>query len=337
MADPHLRAEALWYSAPQRAEIRAETLPASLGPGELRVRARHGAISRGTEALVFAGRVPPSEYARMRAPAMAGTFPFPVKYGYATVGTVEAGPPEWIGRSVFCLVPHQTVFTIDADAAIAVTDAVPPRRAVLAANMETALNALWDAAPGPADRIAVIGAGVVGALVAWLGGRLPGAEVTLVDIDASRQKVAQALGVRFALPEAAPQECDVVFHASATAAGLGTALRAAGVEATVLELSWYGAAEIPVALGAEFHSKRLKLLSSQVGLVAPSHRARWTHQRRLAAALALLAEPCFDALLEPAISFHDLPDRLPSILDHGSGILCQVIDYPPAPQHPSEA
>jgi threonine dehydrogenase-like Zn-dependent dehydrogenase len=304
-----------------------------LAPGAVRVRALHSAISRGTERLVFSGGVPESEFQRMRAPFMAGAFPFPVKYGYAMVGQVEQGPLK--GRAVFALHPHQTVFDVLADAVTPVPDGVPPARAVLAANMETALNAVWDAAPGPADRIAVIGAGVVGALVAYLCGRLPGAQVTLVDVDPSRAELARALGVSFAAPDKVHVDgeigdCDLVVHASGNAAGLKTALGLAGEEATVLEMSWYGTNDVAAPLGAAFHSRRLKLISSQVGKVAPSHRARWTYARRLAAALDLLKDPKLDVLLAPAIKFADLPARLPDILSPQGGVLCQVVDYPSA-------
>jgi NADPH:quinone reductase-like Zn-dependent oxidoreductase len=320
-------AAALWYVAPGRGEIREEPA-AEPGAREVRVRALHGALSRGTERLVFAGKVPASEFERMRAPFMGGTFPFPVKYGYAVVGRIEAGPPELRDRVVFSLHPHQSVFTLPAEAAIPVPAGVPARRAVLAANMETALNAVWDGAPGPADRIAVVGAGVVGSLIAFLCGKLAGAQVVLIDLVGSRAELAKRLGVDFALPDAAPADCDLVFHASGSAAGLATALRLAGDEAAVIELSWYGIEEVPIPLGEAFHSRRLRLVSSQVGRVAPSHRARWSPQRRLAAALNLLADPALDALLAPAVRFEDLPARLPAIFAAESGVLCQLIDYP---------
>src|SRR5664280_2435662 len=273
---PDRTTEALWYVGAGCAEIRNELL-AEPGRGEVRVRALYSAISRGTERLVLAGRVPTSEFERMRAPFMGGSFPFPVKYGYSTVGCVEAGPAEMLGRIVFVLHPHQNLFNIPLSAVVALPDGVPPARAVLAANMETALNAVWDAGPGPADRIAIVGAGVVGALVAFLCGRLAGAEVTLVDINPERAEMARKLGVDFAKPDAAPVDCDLVIHASGTAEGLSTALALAGEEATVLELSWYGEGQVAVPLGGAFHSRRLRLISSQVGQVAPSRRPRWTH------------------------------------------------------------
>jgi len=321
--------EALWYVAPGRIEIRAEPL-ADPGPDEVRVRTLYSGVSRGTERLVLAGRVPESEYERMRAPFMGGAFPFPVKYGYAAVGRVEGGPAGLVGRLVFALHPHQDVFNVPVETIVPLPDGVPPVRAVLAANMETALNAVWDAQPAPADRIVVVGAGVVGALVAWLCGGIPGTRVTLVDVDPARAALAHSLGVDFAKPDAAPGDCDLVVHASGTGSGLATALRLAGMEATVLELSWYGSGEVPVALGGAFHSRRLKLMSSQVGQVAPSRRPRWTHKRRLVAALDFLRDPRLDALLAPPIDFADLPARLPATFAPDSGVLCQLVRYPAA-------
>jgi NADPH:quinone reductase-like Zn-dependent oxidoreductase len=320
-------AEALWYVAPSRAEIRHERL-GEPGPSEVRVRALYSAISRGTERLVFAGRVPETEFARMRAPFMGGAFPFPVKYGYSMVGRVERGPAELVDQIVFALHPHQSAFILPAQAVVPLPHGLPPARAVLAANMETALNAMWDAAPAVADNIAVVGAGVVGSLVAWLCGRLPGVQVTMVDVESSRADLARTLGAGFATPDSAPEDCDLVVHASGTASGLATALRLAGEEATVLELSWFGAGEVAIPLGGAFHSRRLKLVSSQVGRVAPSHRARWTSRRRLAAALDLLEDSRLDALIAPAVGLHELPMRLPDIFAPESGVLCQPVTYP---------
>lgn len=318
---------ALWYCGPRQVELREEVLPPP-GASEMRVKTLYSAISRGTESLVFGGRVPAGEFGRMRAPFMAGDFPFPVKYGYAAVGQIENGSDDLRGKNIFALYPHQAAFNVPTGAAVPLPDDVPPLRAVLAANMETALNGMWDAAPGPADRIAVVGAGVVGSLVAYLCGRIPGADVTLVDINASRAELASQLGVGFAEPANAKADCDLVVHASGSPDGLRTALELAGDEATVLEMSWYGDAPVTAMLGGPFHSRRLRLISSQVGRIAPSHRPRWTHGRRLAAAIALLNDSRLDALLAPAVAFSDLPERLPNILDAGSGILCQPIIYP---------
>lgn len=319
-------ARALWYVDAGRAELRDEPL-GQLKPGTVRIRALHGAISRGTEALVAGGRVPPSEFQRMRAPFMTGTFPFPVKYGYSTVGVVEHGPADLRGRTVFTLHPHQTLFDVPEAAAVPVPTNVPASRVVLGANMETALNAVWDAGPGPFARVAVVGAGVVGALTGFLLREITAASVTLVDIDPGRARVASTLDLAFATPEQAPTECALVVHASATSGGLATALGLAADEATILELSWYGSTLVSVPLGGAFHSRRLRLVASQVGMVAPSHRQEWTYRRRLEKALTLLADERLDVLLEAPVAFGDLPARLPGILDPASGILCQRIDY----------
>jgi NADPH:quinone reductase-like Zn-dependent oxidoreductase len=319
------RAEALWYVAPGKAEVRSETV-APLVAGEVRVRAVASALSRGTERLIFSGRVPESEYERMRAPFMSGAFPFPVKYGYAMVGKVEDGPATLKGRLCFALYPHQTAFNLAAENIVPLPDGLPGERAVLAANMETALNATWDGDAEHARRIAVVGAGVLGLLVARLCAKL-GADVTVVDIEPSRAAVVRKLGAAFSSPQDAPADCDLVVHTSASEAGLATALRLAAFEATVLELSWYGAKDVRVPLGSAFHSQRLKLVSSQVGHVAPSHRATWTYRRRLEEALRLLDDPVLDALIAPPVAFKDLPEKLPDILNPTSGVLCQLIRY----------
>lgn len=319
-------ARALWYVARGRADLRAAALPARRD-GMARVQTLWTALSRGTERLVFNGLVSGPERERMRAPLQEGEFPFPVKYGYCAVGRVEEGPPDLLGRAVFCLHPHQDRFDADPAWLAPVPDAVPARRAVLAANMETALNALWDSGAGPGDRIVVVGAGVVGLLVAVLCAGLPGAEVTLVDSDLSRDAIARHLGCRFAKPLDAPGGADVVFHASAHPAGLACALACAGREASVVEMSWYGDRMVEAPLGLAFHAERLRLVSSQVGQVSPGRRPRWSHARRLAKALDLLADPRLDALITEEVAFADLPAALPRLLAPGAPGLGTVVRY----------
>jgi 2-desacetyl-2-hydroxyethyl bacteriochlorophyllide A dehydrogenase len=304
---------ALWYVAPRECALNAETLPEPPAQDCL-VRTLWSGVSRGTERLVFEGRVPAGEYERMRAPFQQGTFPFPVKYGYCAVGIVDAGPQHMLGKTVFCLHPHQDRFIAPADRLTHVPAIVPARRAILAANMETALNAHWDAGSGPADRIVVVGGGVLGLLVAWLAARLPGAEVTLVDTQPGRAALAQTLGFGFALPADAPTEADLVFHASASAAGLATAIGAAGLEARIVELSWYGEGAVQAPLGGAFHARRLQLVSTQVGGIAPSRRPRWDYARRATAAMALLDDDRLDALITEEIPFTEAATRLPAIL-----------------------
>lgn len=318
--------QSLWYVAPERVEIRSETL-GPLPKNSVQVRTLFSALSRGTESLVFKGLIPESEYIRMGAPFMGGKLPFPVKYGYSNVGRIELGPPELIGRLVFSLMPHQSIFQTDTANILLIPEEIPGQRAVLAANMETALNAVWDASPGPGDRIVIIGAGVLGCLIASLCGHLPGAEVTLVDINPGREDIAKKLGVQFSSPELVPTDCDLVIHCSASAAGLTTAIASAGEEATILELSWYGSNTVDLSLGGAFHSHQLKLQSSQVGHVSLSRRPRWSQRRRLAAALGMLSDSRLDNLLTKPLSFEALPSELPKIFGAQSSALCCLIQY----------
>lgn len=323
---PPSTSRAFWITAPGQGEIQSADLPIP-GPSKLLIKARYGAISRGTETLVFTGHVPPSQYDAMRAPFQEGAFPGPVKYGYVSVGTVLDGPADRIDATVFCLHPHQDYYIVPAVAAVSVPNTVPARRAVLAANMETAINGLWDADAGIGDRIVVIGAGLVGCLVAALAVRIPGTEVTLIDTDPAKAAVAATLGVGFAKPEDAGGNADLVIHASGNPAGLQTALTLAGFEATVLEMSWFGDRPASLMLGEAFHAKRLTLKSSQVGHVSVGRRARWSYTRRLAKALDLLSDPVFDALITDECLFEDLP-RVMDQLAHGtSGTLCHLIVY----------
>jgi NADPH:quinone reductase-like Zn-dependent oxidoreductase len=313
-------AHAFWLSAPGLGEIRPVTLPEP-GSDDVVVRALRSGVSRGTETLAFRGAVPP------RAPFQEGEFPGPVKYGYLSVGAVEEGPAELRGRTVFCLYPHQTAYVVPAGAVTVVPDDVPLSRAVLAGTVETAVNALWDAAPLVGDRVAVVGAGMVGCCVARLLARFPAVEVTLVDVDASRADVAAVLGVGFARPEDAVGGCDLVVHTSATSAGLQRSLELLAPEATVLDLSWYGDDEVRLSLGGAFHSGRLGLRASQVGTLSPARSGRRTTGDRLALALELLRDDAFDALLSGESRFEDLPAVMARLAAGDLPALCHTITY----------
>ncbi len=313
-----IEARAFWTVGPGQGEIRTEIFP-DAAPGQRMVRTLASGVSRGSELLVFAGRVPESQHPTMRAPLMGGEFPFPVKYGYSAVGRSADG------TRVFALHPHQDVFLAPEPMCIPVPDAVPTPRAVLAANMETALNLLWDAAPLAGERMLVIGAGVVGLLCAALLAHIPAARVTVVDTNAARAPVVRRFGCSFTPPELAPPDQELVVHASASEAGLRLALACTAFEARIVEASWFGDGAPAVPLGEAFHARRLRLIASQVGAVAPPMRGRRSHGERLATALELLADPAYDALLDGPTRFEDLPHKMPRILEPGG--LCHVITY----------
>lgn len=315
-----------WLCEPGVGEIRPVMLP-DPAPDDVLVRTLRTGISRGTETLVFRGGVPPSQYAAMRAPFQEGDFPGPVKYGYLNVGVVEQGPAALLGRTVFCLYPHQTAYVVPARSVVVVPDDVPPARAVLAGTVETAVNAMWDAAPLLGDRVAVVGAGMVGCCVARLLAGFPGVRVTLVDVDPSRAEIAAALGVAFALPADAVGGRDLVLHTSATSAGLQLALDLLATEGKVIELSWYGDADVTLSLGGAFHSGRLAIRASQVGMISPARRGRRSMTDRLALALDLLRDPAFDALITGESSFHELPEVMARLAAGHLAALCHTITY----------
>ncbi|GAA1447590.1 zinc-dependent alcohol dehydrogenase [Leifsonia poae] len=321
-----LEATAFWTEKPGAGALRSQTLP-SPRDGEVLVRTLFSGVSRGTETSVFGGHVPASEHERMRAPFQEGDFPGPVKYGYLNVGVVEQGPPELRGRTVFTLFPHQSAFVVPADAVVPVPDGVPARRAVLAGAVETAVNVLWDAAPLVGDRLTVIGAGMIGCCVARLAQGIPGVEVTLVDVDPARRSIAERLGVAFAEPAAAPHDRDLVINTSGSDAGLRLALETVVTEGEVIEASWYADRPASLMLGADFHSRRLTIRASQVGVVSRRRRDTRTTSDRLALALDLLRDPVFDALLTAESSWRDLPEVLSGLAEGPSSDLCHTIDW----------
>lgn len=321
-----MSAQAFWITGVGQGEIRSVELP-RLRNDQVQVSTLFTGISRGTEYLVFNGLVPNSEHQRMQAPFQDGEFSFPVKYGYINVGKVEQGPTALQGRKVFCLYPHQSEYVVPADAVTILPESVPTNRAILGANLETAINALWDAQPAVGDRISIVGAGVIGCLVAWLASRIPGCEVELIDVNSNREVLAEKLGVDFKLPEQASEDRDLVIHASASEQGINTALNLAGFEATVLELSWYGSNAVSVPLGKAFHSRRLQIRSSQVGQIAPTQRARWDYKRRLELALSMLKHNELDNLISGESQFAELPETMHNIMKNGRDVLCHRICY----------
>jgi NADPH:quinone reductase-like Zn-dependent oxidoreductase len=326
-------ARQFWIRSPGHGEI----LTAELAPRqehEVLVRARFSGVSRGTEAIVFRGEVPKSQYGAMRAPFQEGEFPGPVKYGYSSVGTVLEGPPHLAGRDVFCLYPHQDLYQVPAAAVSLLPEEVPAGRAVLAANLETALNVVWDGQPGPGDRILVIGAGVMGLLAAWLCAGIRGTDVTIFDVDPGRADVAATLGFGFTAEEPEGVDADLIIHASGHPEGLRTALVNAAVEAVILEVSWYGARSVVLPLGEAFHSRRLTIRSTQVGRIPPHRAARWDHRRRMRTALDLLRDERLDALVSGESAFDDLPRTLETLSRDPAGALCHRIRYGDPPRTP---
>lgn len=318
-------ASAFWATAPGVGELRSERLDPPRA-GEVFVRTLYTGVSRGTERLVLRGEVPESEYDRMRAPHQSGDFPFPVKYGYLNVGVVEQGEADLLGKTVFTLFPHQSRFAVRAADFTVVPYAVPARRAVLTGAVETALNVLWDARPALGDRITVIGAGMIGAAIARLARRFT-ADIALVDIDPAKRDLATRLGIAFTLPDDAAPDRDIVIDASGSPDGISLGLRLAATEGEIVVASWLGSKPVTLDLGADFHSRRLTLRSSQVGGIGVAKRGSRSTRERLQLALSLLADPAFDVLLGETRSFTELPGVMAEVANGSDGGLCTVVDW----------
>jgi threonine dehydrogenase-like Zn-dependent dehydrogenase len=317
---------AFWATSPGRGGLQ-EVSVRDPGPDDVRVKTSFSGVSRGTESLVFQGRVPESQQQAMRCPHQEGSFSFPIKYGYITVGIVES-EGELQGASVFCLHPHQEHFVVPKSDVVCLPDGLDPGRAVLAANMETAINGVWDANPQPGELISVIGAGVVGTLVAWRIRQSTGAEVQLIDRNPNRAALAHALGLDFSLPENAKGEQNLIVHASGSAEGLRKALDLAAPEGRIIEMSWFGDTDITLPLGGAFHSRRLTIRSSQVGQISPRMRAEWSYQRRMRLALDLLREhSALDELINEESLFSDLPETMVRLTSGPCEVLCHRIVY----------
>ncbi len=331
-----LHATAYWTTAREHGELRSEELPQP-GPGQVLVRALYSGISKGTEMVVHHGSVPPRVAEEMRAPHQEGEFPGPVKFGYLSVGVVEEGPAEWLGQRVFCLNPHQDLYVVELDALTKIPDSVPSQRAVLTGTVETAINALWEAGPRLGDRVAVVGAGLVGGMVATLLRTFPLQRLQLVDLDPNRRQLADTLGVELIHPDDALTDCDIVFHCSASQEGLERSLQLAGDEGDVIEMSWYANREVTLPLGEDFHARRLSIRASQVGVVARARRHRRTNADRLDLAVSLLADSVFDAFITGSSTFSDLPDVVQGLAQGTLDALCHVIEYPQERnlQHPT--
>lgn len=330
----HTQATAYWTTAREHGELRSEELSAP-GPDEALVRTLYSGISKGTEMVVHRGSVPPRVAEEMRAPHQEGDFPGPVKFGYLSVGVVEDGPEAWLGQRVFCLNPHQDRYVVPISSLTRIPADVPSRRAVLTGTVETAVNALWEAGPRLGDRVAVVGAGLVGGMVATLLRTFPLGRLQLIDVDPDRKQLADALGVDFTHPDDALADCDIVFHCSASQEGLERSLQLVGDEGDVIEMSWYADREVTLPLGEDFHARRLSIRASQVGVVARARRHRRTNADRLDLAVQLLADPVFEAFLTGLSPFADLPDVVRDLASGARNALCHVIEYPQDHEVPS--
>ena len=327
------QARRLVYPGPFRAQIVPVQL-ASLKKGHVLVKAVFGGISRGTESLVFQGKVPQSEWANMRCLHQDGEFEFPVSYGYSLVGSVvetaNASGRLRVGDRVFVMHPHQNEIVVEEHYCNVLPAGLPDERAVLSANAETALNAIWDAGLTRGDTVAVFGAGVLGLLIAVIAAKRIDSQIVVIDRLDDRRETVERLGLRFLGPSDEieyRENFDCIFNTTASGEALQNAINLANFEGRIMEVSWYGNKPVELCLGGRFHSQRLSIISTQVGSVSKQMRPDVSPADRMQLAMAELLDARFDYLLEPPIAFKKLPEAIAGILGENKNALCQLISY----------
>lgn len=315
---------ALWHTSPEKSEIKqAASFEIS---GEIcEIQSLYSLVSTGTERLVATGKIPTGLYNSMQVPYMEGDFSLPVKYGYSLVGEVVKGP--LLGKTVHLLHPHQDYCKVAAADVFPIPDEVPAVRATLASNLETAVNAVWDSGVSVGDRVAVVGFGIIGSLVARLLAQLPAVSLTILEKDPDRIKMAKSMGFEVSPNENLSTPLDIAFHCSSTAAGLQTCIDTVGLEGKVIELSWYGDKSVELNLGGTFHPQRKVIISSQVSQIPASHQHRWDFRRRKEAVFELLKNPDFDLHTPKTTPFTNLPEVFSEIRKGSSKQLVWIVDY----------
>ncbi len=339
--------EALYFTAPRQITLRPEPCPAP-GPGEVRVRTRLSAISPGTEMLIYRGQMPSGMAADETLAALRGDLTYPLKYGYAAVGeVVDLGPgvaSDWFGRLVFAFQPHQRCFVASVTALHPLPDDVPPERAVLLPNMETAVNLLMDGAPLIGERVVVLGQGVVGLLTTALLARFPLAALVTFDRYPLRRQMGLDLGATLSLDPLASDAveaarahlgaqgfydgADLTYEVSGNPQALDLALQLTGFAGRVILGSWYGTKRAALDLGGRFHRSRIRLISSQVSTLAPEHTARWDKARRLDVAWQMLRDLPPIAWITHRIPFDQAEQAYRLVDEHPEEALQVVLTYP---------
>ena len=339
-AAPLRRATAVWFPRARKVELRDEPLPA-VGHGDIRIQALASALSHGTEMLVYRGQVPPGT--KLDLPTLRGSFGFPIRYGYASVGRVTEVGSAVIGIHdgdvVFALHPHQSEYVLPAALAVLLPPGLPAELGVFTANLETAVNVLLDAHPRLGEHVVVFGQGVVGLLVTQLLRRAGVGLIIAVDPLALRRDLARSSGADVALVPGGelPDEvrertdgagADIVIEASGNPAALNQALECVAVQGTVVVSSWYGSKPASVALGAAFHRGRLRIVSSQVGAIDPVLRPRWSKARRMALVRELLPHLHLAPLISHRIPFTRAPEAFALVDERPEQVMQVLLTYP---------
>jgi 2-desacetyl-2-hydroxyethyl bacteriochlorophyllide A dehydrogenase len=335
-------ARGLWFTAARHAELLDEEVPAPRDD-QVTVRAIVSMVSAGTEMLIYRGQIPAEDDLGLET--CAGTFGFPVKYAYQVVGeVVDAGASTEFqpGDRVFARHPHQDLFTMRADPILLfkLPADLQPERAVFANLSDVALNCNLDVPVRHGDCVVVYGQGIVGSLTAQLARRTAG---TLIVVDplAERRELAHSWGADHAVaPDAVEQVveeatdgrgADICIEATGAPVALQSAIRAAGQEATIAVISFFGGKTVPLVLSPEFHYRRQRIISSQVSTIGSGLQPRWSMVRRMQHVFRLLADPTLQTVVSHTFPFEHAPQAYQLLDQNGAAAMGVLLTYANGP------
>ena len=289
----HESVQQLWFCEPYKVEVRS-CQPLAIPAGQVRVRALCSAISAGTEMLVYRGQLPSELALDVSIAQMQKNPEYPLQYGYASVGIVEAigqgVEKSWLGKRVFSFAPHASHFNSESDALIELPDGIAAEDAVFLANMETAVNLVQDGRPMIGERVAVLGQGIVGLLLTAVLARFPLAELLAIEGIAERRELAKSLGASNACSPLRLDSAwaDLIYEVSGVPEALNSAIDLAVFDSRIIIGSWYGKKSTAIDLGGKAHRNRISICTSQVSSLAPELSGRWNKERRFDVAWQML-------------------------------------------------
>jgi len=311
--------------------------------GEVRIQTLFSGISHGSEMMVYRGEIPADLSLDATLPSLQGNFSFPIKYGYASTGRIidvgEGVNGLEAGDLVFAFNPHETCYTVPATVVIKLPEGLDPKHGIFAANVETALNALLDAAPRLGERAVIIGQGVVGLLITQLVRKAGASLIVTSDMYAKRRALSQKAGANLVVDPATESlddrvyemtggaGADVVIEVSGEPRALNDAIKITAQEGRVVVVSWYGTKRADLALGSDFHRKRLTLRSSQVSNLDPSLAPRWTIARRRQLAASYLSELLLEELISNVVPFEQAGEAYRLICEQPQEVIQVVLGY----------
>ena len=315
---------ALWHNSDFTSELKEEK-NSKIDIDQIEVKSLFSLISTGTERLVASGEVPVSSFEFMAVPYMKGNFSFPIKYGYSLVGKVTS-VGKLYGKIVHLLHPHQGKCLVKEVDVMIVPDEIPAKRATLASNVETALNAIWDAEISIGDKVLIAGFGMIGSLLARVLSFMPEVEIVIMEKDANRVKMVQKMGFTF-IDDPEPSYFDVAFNTTSNEKALQIAIQSVGLEGKIIEMSWYGTKNVNINLGADFHYHRKQIISSQVSKIPSDKQSRWDYKRRKEVVFKLLKSPLFDEHITDVLTFAETPAFFDKLRAGGVSGLGYCIEY----------